>query len=98
MDKIAKLGFVTSLLCLNTVYSAIPNKDDPTTFLGPTLKASYTRNINNSSAYSLLGEAGFKNFRLGGTLAWRLDVDHRLKLSAEWLEQEITYAFFSGNV
>ena len=40
---------------------------------------------------------GLKNFRVGGTLGWRVDTNQRLKLSSEWLRQDITYAFFSGN-
>ena len=48
-------------------------------------------------AYSLLGEAGLKNVRVGGTLGWRLADNHRAKLSAEWLEQKLIYTFFSGD-
>src|SRR5262245_6813264 len=99
MKKIAKLALAlgSTLLCLSAFATSIPNNDDPTTFLGPTLKGRYTGPMSDNTAFSVLGEAGLKNFRVGATLGWRVDANQRLKLSAEWLRQEITYAFFSGN-
>ena len=77
--------------------SKLPNRDDPSTLLGPTLKGKYTSPLTDNTAYSLLGELGFKNIRIGGTLGWRLNLNQRLKFSAEYLWQEITYSFFFGN-
>lgn len=90
------LAFVGTLMCLSASY-AVPNHDHPTTFLGPTLRGTYTDSYNSFSAYSLSGEAGLKNFRVGGTLGWQLAENQRLKLSAEYLWQKITYPFFAGN-
>jgi hypothetical protein len=90
------LALLSSFLCLNA-YASVPNDGHPTTFLGPTLKARYTAPLSDTLAYSLLGEAGLKNLRVGATLGWRLDCIQRLKFSAEWLRQDITYAFFSGD-
>lgn len=97
--KLNKLIFAlaSTLLPLSAVYSGIPNSDHPTTFLGPTLKGGFTDTITNNTAFSLAGEAGIKNFRAGGTLGWKLAEQQRLKVSAEFLYQKITYPFFSGN-
>lgn len=95
MKKLAKLIFAVcgTLLCFNTAYAS----SNPTTFLGPTLKGGYTSTINNYTAYSVLGEAGLKNFRVGGTLGWKLEQNQYFKVSAEYLWQDITYNFFAGN-
>jgi len=95
MKNLLKLSVVlcSTLLCLSTAHAS----SGPTTFLGPTLQGSYTGNINNNSAYSLLGEAGVKNFRVGGTLGWKAEENQYLKLSAEYLTQDITYSFITGN-
>lgn len=89
--------FGALFLCSNTSFSGVPNNDHPTTFLGPTLKAGFTSTINDVTAYSFLGEAGIKNFRLGATVGWQIVDNQRLKLSAEYLWQDITYPFFSGD-
>ena len=59
MKKFIKLGVALggTLLCFNAFASSIPNNDDPTTFLGPTLKGSYTAPMTDNTAFSVLGEA-----------------------------------------
>lgn len=89
----AFLGFALA----NFAIASIPNYDNPATFLGPTIKGSYTDSLRVNSAYSVLGEAGWKNFRVGGTVGWALDVNQRFKFSGEYLVQKITYPFFAGN-
>ncbi len=95
MKNLLKRSLVlgSTLLCLSTVHAS----SGPTTFLGPTLQGAYTSSINNNSAYSLLGEAGIKNFRVGGTLGWKAEENQYLKVSAEYLTQDITYSFITGN-
>lgn len=99
MKKVSKLVLALSstLLCFSAANAAIPNHDDPTTFLGPTLRGAYTAPWSDTTAYSVSGEVAPKNFRIGGTLAWRLAENQRFKVSAEYLWQDITYSFFSGN-
>ena len=87
----------SALLYISTAYTAIPNNNQPTTFLGPNLKVSAAYPLSSISAYSIAGELGLKNIRAGGTFAWRLVDNQRLKLSAEYLRQEITFPFFVGN-
>jgi hypothetical protein len=92
------LVFVGTFLLGAIAHSAtIPNTEHPTTFVGPTIRAGFTNRLVETMAYSLLGEAGPKNYRIGGTYAWKLSECQRLKLSIEYLWQDITYAFFSGN-
>ena len=95
MKKLSKLALVlgASMLSFNVAYAS----SQPTTFLGPTLKAGYTSTINDYTAYSLLGEAGVKNFRANGTLGWKLEQNQYFKVSAEYLWQDIDYHFFTGS-
>src|SRR5436190_2712628 len=97
MKRMLKLALAGALLGSCIANAAVPNNDDPTTFLGPTAKGTYTSTFNDYTAFSVLGEAGFKNLRVGGTLAWELQTNQRIKVSAEYLAQELTYSFFSGN-
>jgi hypothetical protein len=95
MKKLSKLALLlgASLLSCNVALAS----NQPTTFIGPTLQAGYTSTINDYTAYSLLGEAGVKNFRANGTLGWKLQQNQYVKLSAEYLWQDIAYRFFSGS-
>lgn len=100
MKKLSKLALAlgSTLLCLSTAYSTtVPNTDNPTTFLGPTARLGYTSTITNTAAYSLLGEVGARNYRVGGTVGWKITDNQLFKVSAEYLWQKITYGFFSGD-
>src|SRR5579871_1998956 len=99
MRRITKFSGVLAILLFHgAVYSTnIPNTDDPKTFLGPTARVDFTSSLNNDFAYNLAGEAGIKNFRVGSTLGWKAAQNQLFKVSAEYLWQNITYAFFSGN-
>lgn len=100
MNKLSKLALTlgSTLVCLNTAYaSGPPNTDHPTTFLGPTAHVGFTSTLADMFAYSLAGEAGVKNYRAGVTLGWKIDCNQYLKVSAEYLWQKITYAFYAGN-
>lgn len=94
---VSQLLTLTTLVLLNSAYSEIPNSGHPTTNLGPTLRAGYTSSLTDTMAYSLAGEAGFKNFRASGTLGWKMCEGQRLKFSGEFLDQDLTYSFFSGD-
>ncbi len=90
--------WLVALMCTgNALQAAIPNTDNPTSFVGPTGKAKYSTIITQNSAFSVLGEAGPRNYRLGGTLGWRIQENQRFKVSGDFLRQDIEYAFFSGN-
>lgn len=96
----AKVFMASSTLLLFSVANAatIPNTDDPTTFLGPTLRAGFTTNIGNEAAFSIAGEAAPKMGRLSGTVGWKIDDHQRFKVTAEYLWQHIMFGFFPGNV
>ena len=99
MNKTYKMVFslLGTLVSLSAANANVPNHDNPTTFVGPTARGTFTSPITDVTAFSLSGEAGIKNFRVGGTLGWRIDNNQRLKFSAEYLWQDITYSFFSGD-
>jgi len=93
----ANITSIAILVYFSPVYSGIPNTNrHPTSFLGPGISLGYTTPVSYNSAFSLLGEAGEKNFRAGLTVGWQLDDSDRFKISGEYLFQNITYAFFSG--
>lgn len=82
----------------STAFSSVSNHDSPTTALGPTLRASVTRPFyEDVTAVSLLGELGRDNIRIGGTLGWKISDDQQLKISAEYLWQNLNYEFYLKN-
>ncbi len=100
MKRLSRLAIAlgSTIVCLSAAHSTnVPNTDEPTTFLGPTARVGYTSTITDTTAFSLLGEAGLRNLRVGGTIGVKLADNQRFKISAEYLSQKITYAFFSGN-
>lgn len=100
MNKFLRFALILAgtLLLHDAAYSTnIPNTDNPESFLGPTLNVRFTNRLVEDKAYSLAGEAGPRNIRLGATYAWKLTNCQRFKASAEYLWQNITYAFYSGN-
>lgn len=74
-----------------------PPSGQPKTFLGPFLQLSRYDTFTENTGFSLLGEAGPRNFRVGGTFGWMSSPHQRFKLSGEYLWQNLTYSFFSGN-
>lgn len=88
----------SALLCFNFAEASVPNSDNTTTFLGPTLKLRYTAPFNYLTAYSIAAEGGIRNARVGGTAGFRIQDNQRLKISAEYLWQDLTYGFFSGDL
>lgn len=74
-----------------------PPGSDPKTFLGPILQLSRQDTFTENTGFAVLGEAGPRNFRASGTLGFITTPHQRLKLSLEYLWQNITYAFFSGD-
>lgn len=99
MRKATQLLTLTNCLLLfsGPLYATIPNTDNPTTFLGPTGRFGFTSTLNDMSAASIAGEAGPRNYRMGGTIGVTDFGSNRFKLSAEYLWQKINYAFFSSN-
>jgi hypothetical protein len=97
-----KTKFVIGFTCIFSFIgaasaTAVPNTSDPSTFLGPTLRFAFTNNIGNESAYSVAAEGGPRLGRVSGTLGWKIDDNQRFKVTAEYLWQQITYGFYSGN-
>src|SRR5262245_60733074 len=52
-----------------------------------------TGNIPNNCAFSLLGEAGRRNFRFSGTYGALLENGDRIKGTGEYLQQKLGYQF-----
>src|SRR5262249_51465847 len=86
------------LFCLEPLHAqVVDNPESARTFVGPTLRLGFTNTLNNYTAYSVAGEAGPKNLRLGATMGWILTPNQRIKVSAEYLWQDITYTFVTGD-
>jgi len=95
--KMKKIFSIISTLFGALVYLSIANASQPTTFLGPTIKGGYTNTFTNTTAYSVAAEVGVKDYRVGGTLGWKIQDDQRLKITGEYLGQKINYNFFVGD-
>lgn len=86
------------ILATSFAYAKFPNNhQNQTVFLGPTLAMSYTGTITPEFAFSVLGELGGRDLRIGGTFGWLIDDLQRIKISGEWLWQDLTYSFTAGN-
>lgn len=103
MHKSNKISFISLCLitlpiCVKTAWAAnVPNTDDPSTFLGPIARLGITHNLGTDSAFSIAGEAGSNDARVGASLGWNIGENQRFKVTAEYLWQKINYGFFSGN-
>lgn len=87
-----------SLLYSIMLQAAIPNTDySPTSYVGTTGRFQISSPLAYNSAILLLGEGGPRNVRLNATLGWYVQDNQLLALSGEFLRQNITYSFFSGN-
>ena len=84
--------FMGMMLYLNTACAS-----HPVTFIGPTARVGYTDSLTSSTAYSFAGEAGAKNYRMSGTLGWKIQEDQRLKVTGEYLWQKLNYNFLMGD-
>ena len=95
MNKATRLAlaFGGTVLCLTSALAS----NQPTTFIGPTLRGGYTAPLSDMTAYSVAGEVGVKNFRIGATLGLKIDQYQRFKVTGEYLWQRINYRFFSGD-
>lgn len=89
--------FLSSLVFCSASFAATPNTTNPQTFLGPTARLGFTTTLSDTSAIAVAGEAAPKNYRLNLTMGWELDPEQRIKLTGEYLWQDINYAFFSGD-
>jgi hypothetical protein len=97
MKKIARFSALMSLIWTVTSYANIPNTNyHPTTFLGPSARMSFNGFITDTSAYSFGAEGGIHNGRLNGTVGWNIINVHYIKLSAEYLWQDVRFPFFDG--
>lgn len=91
------LPLLVSVTLTSPVFATIPNTDTPSNFLGPYIHAAFANNIKENGAASMGMDYGTNNYRLNGTIAWQAYATQRVKLSAEWLKQDIAYPFFAGN-
>ena len=93
----AIFGMSSTLLLFSTDLAALPNAGNPTTFLGTLVRVGVNDSLSDNTAFSVAGELGKNNIRVDGTVGWLFINDQRLKLSAEYLFQNITYSYFYGN-
>lgn len=77
-------------------HAAVPSAGNPTTFLGPNARLGLTKGISDTSAYAVAGELGQNNVRLDAGIGFIFQNNQRLKLAAEYLQQNIIYGFASG--
>ncbi|MBA2651672.1 MAG: hypothetical protein H0U73_05340 [Tatlockia sp.] len=63
-----KLLFITLIFSCSLLQAEIPNTDNQNSYVGTTGKAKYTNSFTDNTAFSVLGEAGPRNYRAGATL------------------------------
>lgn len=65
-------------------------------FLGGIFRGQFTNSLSTDAAASLGVEAGPRNYRVDGTVGFNLSNCQRLKLTGEYLRQDIDYSFATG--
>lgn len=65
---------------------------------GAYIQGKFTQLLNPYLATSLDVESGKKMYRFNATFAYLLSLEQRLKFSAEYLTQDLTFDFLSGEV
>ena len=97
-NKIHFLAAIFTLLFSSTAFAiAVPNtSSNPKTFLGPSLALSLTKGVSENTAFSIGGEGGPRIIRLDGTIGWEWTYYQRIKATAEYLQEKLTYSFFDG--
>lgn len=65
-------------------------------FLGGIVRGQITKDFPYHTGGSFGFEAGPRNYRASGTLGWEATPCQRLKLTGEYLTQDIDYNFYSG--
>ena len=96
MTKFLSFNFILFFASM-AMATSIPNTSrNPKTFLGPSAALSVTKSMSENSAFSIAGEGGPRNLRLGGTIGWEMNYCQRIKATAELLRQKLTYSFFDG--
>lgn len=97
MKSFVMTTIASSLLLLSQPIHALPNAGNPTTFLGTIGSVSLNNMLSDTSAFSVGLEGATHHVRLDGSYGWRLIGHQQLKLSAEYLLQNISYSYYSGN-
>lgn len=94
--KIHILALSLLLLPL-TAIAALPDNSNPNNFIGPSGRIGISQVISPFAAYAIQGEMGNRINRLNGTLNFLIADNQRLKLSGEYLNENLTYGFSFGN-
>lgn len=97
LPRFAILAAMTSLFLPCAYATSVPNTDNPTSAVGPTLRAGFTGLLTDTSGYSFAGEVSPYQYRLSATYGWNFFISHQFKLTGEFLQQRINYAYFAGN-
>lgn len=92
MERVTKIVATISMTALAAGIASA----QPRTFLGPTAHFGVVKTITDDSAFALAGDVGAKNLRASGTIGWEFDYHQRVKGTAEYLRQKLTYSFFDG--
>lgn len=65
-------------------------------FLGGIFHGQFTHGLTYNTAASVIAEAGPRNYRASGTVGMAINPRNRIKLTGEYLTQDIDYNFYSG--
>lgn len=92
MTKFLKYLFAFSVCFLATTTSTLADDN----FLGGIARGQLSSDFTSNTAGSAAFEAGARNYRVSGTVGWEMNPCNRVKLTGEWLWQDIDYNFFTN--
>lgn len=90
--------FLNQGLVLSTVFLAIANPAfAESNFLTGIAHTQISADLSHNTAGMAAVEVGPLNYRVSGTLGWSMNPCNRVKLTGEWLWQDINYTFKTGS-
>ena len=92
------IGLCVFLFATGAALAVTPTGASSSTnnFLNVIGHGQVTHDLTANMAGMAALEAGPRNYRAAATLGWAINTDNRIKLTGEYLRQDIDYTFFSG--
>ena len=91
-------GFLVFFLATSTAFAVTPTGASSSTsnFLGVIAHGQVTHDLGYNTAGMAAIELGARNYRASATVGWAINPANRIKITGEYLRQDIDYSFFSG--
>ncbi|MHB1947167.1 MAG: hypothetical protein ACYCQI_03530 [Gammaproteobacteria bacterium] len=94
--RLGLLAFLFSTGAAHAIATAPGISKNHNNYLGEVLRGQITKDFPYHTAATVGFEAGYRNYRATGTFGWEPVPCQRVKITGEYLTQNIDYNFYSG--